>query len=174
MDAFFGQSVNILETSHAYQISAPTKFPHLPIFTIHTYIHFWDTLQQGFSDTMSRSGKWEVDVYRFISKHSSTSSDCCVLFGHDHLSNPARSMRHHTRRWCIQGAVVVAAVEAVVYVISTYFTSEPGQILSFIFVVVFFFLAENLEIFVGAIWRKMCHYQKNVSQHYYLLDTLVK
>ena len=65
-------------------------------------------------------------------------------------------------------------MEAVVYVISTYFTSEPGQILSFIFVVVFFFLAENLEIFVGAIWRKMCHYQKNVSQHYYLLDTLVK
>ena len=33
--------------------------------------------------------KGKVDVYRFISKHRSTRSDCYVLFCHDHLSHPA-------------------------------------------------------------------------------------
>ena len=37
----------------------------------------------------SRSGKVEVDVYRFMSKHSSTSSYHFVLFCHDHLSHLA-------------------------------------------------------------------------------------
>ena len=37
----------------------------------------------------SRSGKVEIDVYHFMSKHSSTSSDHFVLFCHDHLSHLA-------------------------------------------------------------------------------------
>ena len=75
------------------------------------------------------------------------------------------SMCHHTRSWCIQGAVVRYF---------DIFHQWARTDFKFHFCCVFFFLAENLEIFVGAIWRKMYHYQKNVSQHYYLLDTLVK
>ena len=37
----------------------------------------------------SRSGKGEADVHRFMSKHSSTSSDQYVLFCHDHSSHLA-------------------------------------------------------------------------------------
>ena len=55
----------------------------------------------------------------------------------------------------------------------THFTSEPGQILSFIFVVVFFLQTIWKSLF-APIWRKMCHCQQHVSQHYYLLDILVR
>ena len=70
----------------------------------------------------SQYGKGEVDVYRFMSKHS---SDHYVLFCHDPL--------HVTpRHRCV-------------------FMHEVED--------------ESL--------RKIYHYQQNVPQHYYLLDTLV-
>jgi len=107
MDASSTQSVNILETFNAYQYR-------------NCKLNFWSYNLHIFR--FSRSGKGEVDVYRFMSKHS---SDQHVLF---QLSRSLVTPRH---RCVIMHEVV----------------------------------DESLP--------KICHYQKNVPQHFYVLDTLV-
>ena len=69
MDASSAQSVNILETFNAYQYRVYKL--DFGFYNFHIY-------------PFSLSDKGEVDVYRFLSKHS---SDHYVLFCHDPLSH---------------------------------------------------------------------------------------
>ena len=85
MDASSAQSVNILETFNAYQY----RIYKLDFCSYNFHMH-----------RFSRSDKGEVDVYRFMSKHSSV--DCVFFFCHDpllHLAINASSCMKlmHTR-----------------------------------------------------------------------------
>ena len=120
MDASSAQSVNILETFNAYQYR----------------IYKLDFCSYNFNMyRFLRSGKGEVDVYHFLSKHS---SDHYVLFCH---TSP--SMRHH--------ASYTAQFD----------TTLRNK-----------FYCKSWNTQIDKSLRKICHYQQNVPQHYYLLDTL--
>ena len=71
MDASSAQSLNIVETFNAYQY----RIYKLEFCSYNFHIY-----------RFLRSDKGEVDVYRFMSKHS---SDHCVLFCHDPFSHLA-------------------------------------------------------------------------------------
>ena len=108
----------------------------------------------------SRSGKLKVDVYRFKSKHGSTSSDITVCFSVTITCHTSPSTRHHTWSWHIDGVEVVVVL----------YSDTFHQWASTDYKVFCKFFLKSL---FAAIWRKIYHYQQNMSQHYYLLDTLV-
>ena len=114
MEAFFRQSVNILETSHAYQIPAPTN---ATAFDFHdTYIHTY-FIKTPFNSAFQSQCHDLVNgrlmcIVLYLNIVRLVQITVCFLVTITCQTPP--SMCHHTRSWCIQGAVVVAAVEAVV------------------------------------------------------------
>ena len=131
MDASSAQSVNILETFNEYQY----KIYKLDFCSYNFHIH-----------RFSRFDKGEVDVYRFMSKHS---SDHYVLFCHDPFFTP----RHR----CFIMHEVDAYKDR--FEVDTTLRNK-GYCKSW-----------NAQRDKSLL--KICYYQHNVPQHYYLLDTLV-
>ena len=125
------QCVNILETFNAYQY----RIYKLDFWSYNFHLY-----------QFSRSGKVEVDVYRFMSKHS---SDHYVLFCH---TSP--SMCHHAWSCCTQGQILSYTAQ--------FDTTLRNKCYD---------KSWNAQIDKSLL--KICHYQQNVPQHYYLLDTLV-
>ena len=98
----------------------------------------------------SRSDKGEVDVYRFLPKHT---SDHYVLFCHDPLSH--------------------LAIDASSCMKLMHTRTDFGYTAQFDTTLRNKCYCKSWNAQIDKSLRKICHYQQNVPQHYYLLDPLV-
>ena len=130
MDASSAQSVNILVTINAYQY----RIYKLDFCSYNFHIY-----------RFSRTGKGKVDVYRFMSKHS---SDHYVLFD---------TPRHR----CVIMHEVDAYKDRLSYT-AQFDTTLRSKC-----------YCKSWNAQIDKSLRKIGRYQQNVPQHYYLLDTLV-
>ena len=92
-------------------------------------------------------------------------SSCLLVSTNAYVNNVLTEHKHKHKREAYTYAYACLASED--RPLFRHITSELGQILSFIFFVFLFLQTIWKSLFV-AMWRKICHYQQNVLQYYYL------